>query len=476
LELLEDRRVPSGVSFLTASIIPVIDSSMLAHLTAIHEEGLRLGNQDSAFSKVGDSITASGSFLTELGSSAYDLGDPALLGGHAELAPTIAYYRSVSVDSSGNSSFDHTSLAAAGGWMSQTLLTGFPGGSPLTRELAATRPAIALIMIGTNDAIAGTDPALFRFNLTLIADTALSMGVIPVLSTIPDSTLLGGIFEPRVLALNQVIADVAAQLQVPLWNYWLATHPLPGEGVDALGVHPSQSPLGSGVFTDVGLLSGYNVRNFTGLEVLRELKTQVLHVQDDLSIVLRDSATHPHSAAAGAAAIQIAASQLATGAGSTSSVNAAPIQMVVGQVPVTGTALVSGAVTVATLPQRASQNVLDVVGSGSGRLGTTKDLTSDAATKLMPVEPKTMVKPELLPSPTPVEDFGPEFNPIGLPAFDFSPDFQTPILPVEPALPATPLERPAHGIGQKLVAAGVLIAWAGRRERAVEEEDEEDNR
>src|SRR5207244_12517963 len=178
-----------------------------------------------------------------------------------------------------------------------------------------------------------------------------------------------GMFEPRVLALNQVIADVAGQLQVPLWNYWLASHSLPGEGVDALGVHPSQSPLGSGVFTEVGLLSGYNVRNFTGLEVLRELKTQVLHVQDDLSIVLRDSATHAHSAAAGAAAIQIAASRLAAGAGSTSSVNAAPIQMVVGQVPVTGTALVSGAVTAATLPQRASQNVLDVVGSGSGRLG-----------------------------------------------------------------------------------------------------------
>src|SRR5438552_13429040 len=45
-ELLEDRRVLSGASFLSAPIIPAIDPAMLAHLAAIRAEGLRLGNQD----------------------------------------------------------------------------------------------------------------------------------------------------------------------------------------------------------------------------------------------------------------------------------------------------------------------------------------------------------------------------------------------------------------------------------------------
>jgi hypothetical protein len=474
-ELLEDRRVLSGGSFLNAPIIPVIDPAMLAHLTAIHAEGLRLGNQDSAFSKIGDSITASSNFLTEIGSPSYGLTDPSLLGSHVELAPTIAYFRSASVDGSGNNSFDHVSLAAGSGWMSQTLLTGLTGDTPLRRELASTRSSIALIMIGTNDAIAGIDPALFRFNLTLIADTAMSMGVIPVLSTIPDNMFLGGIFEPRVLALNQVIADVASQLDVPLWNYWQAAHGLSGLGVDVFGVHPSASPLGSGVFTDAGLLSGYNMRNFTALEVLREVKIQVLHVPDDFSIVLQDSAAPARAVPGGAAPIQVATAQLAAGPGVTYSVNAAPVQIVVGQL--TGTALSSGSTLAAAslaglLPPTAPQPVLELVGSGSGRLGTTKDLTKDAAAVLVPVEPKRSLKPEQLPSPTPVEEYGPEINPIGSPVLELAPDFQVPVGPLEPATPVAPFDYPSRGIGEKIVVAGLLVAWAGRLP-ALEDEDEE---
>ena len=454
----------SGGSFLNAPVIPVVDPAMLAHLTAIHADGLRLGNQDSAFSKIGDSITASGNFLTEIGSAGYGLTDPSLLGSHVELAPTIAYFRSASVDGSGNNSFDHVSLAAGPGWMSQTLLTGLPGDTPLFRELAATRPSIALIMIGTNDAIAGVDPALFRFNLTLIADTAMSLGVIPVLSTIPDNMFLGGMFEPRVLALNQVIADVASQLDVPLWNYWQASHGLSGLGIDVFGVHPSASPLGSGVFTDAGLLSGYNMRNFTALEVLREVKIQVLHVPDDFSIVLQDNAAPARAVPGSAVPIQIATVQLAAGSGVTYSVNAAPMQIVVGQL--------AGSVA-GLLPPAAPQPVLELVGSGSGRLGTTKDLTKDAASVLVPVAPKPSLKPEQLPSPTPVEEYGPEINPIGSPVLELAPDFQVPVGPLEPATPVAPIDYPSRGIGEKIVVAGLLVAWAGRFEPALDDEEEQ---
>src|SRR5262249_18533346 len=158
-----------------------------------------LGNQDGAFSKVGDSITATPNFLAELGSPSFDL---TLLGGHTDLAPTIAFYREHIVDSLGNNSFDHISLAATPAWQSATLLSGPFGGSPLVAEFSATHPSLALIMIGTNDVIHGVDPEAFRANLTRITDIAMSMGVIPVLSTIPEMTGQLAVFNGRVAAFN----------------------------------------------------------------------------------------------------------------------------------------------------------------------------------------------------------------------------------------------------------------------------------
>src|SRR5206468_10416279 len=100
----------------------------------------------------------------------------------------------------------------------------------------------------------------------------LGTGVIPVLSTIPDHLFAGGLYGPRVPIFNQAIADVAAQMQVPLWNYWLAMQPLANKGIGSDGVHPTTDPFGSWIFTDDGLQFGYNVRNLTAIEVLDKLK------------------------------------------------------------------------------------------------------------------------------------------------------------------------------------------------------------
>src|SRR5262249_22015372 len=133
-------------------------------------------------------------------------------------------------------------------------------------------PALALVMVGTNDLLGG-DVAGYRARLTALAQAALGRGVIPVLSTIPDSYYPE--LEQSVGPFNQAVADVADALGVPLWNYWKALQGLPHRGLGGDGIHPSTHPLGAGYFAGDGLSYGYNVRNATALEVLDTIERAV---------------------------------------------------------------------------------------------------------------------------------------------------------------------------------------------------------
>ena len=141
----------------------MIDSGMKGHLRAILALGESVGNRLNFFSKVGDSITLSPSFLSMIGLPGYDPTSPVFVGTHVDLAKTINYFRSSPVDPNGGNSFTHISLAAHGGWDSDYVLNPgenalfgpvpsyLPTETPLAREIHQTNPAIALIMLGTGD-------------------------------------------------------------------------------------------------------------------------------------------------------------------------------------------------------------------------------------------------------------------------------------------------------------------------------------
>ncbi len=272
VEELEDRCLPFA-AFSTLPVIPTIDAAMQAHLQALYATGQQLGNKPDVFSKVGDSITVVNEFLAPLGSPAYDPTDPNVTGAFTKLAPFIQMFQDHNAAGGGNS-FARTSLAAFSGWTSATLLnpafSTIGGLTPLQAELATNHPAFALIMIGTNDVYTSTLTG-FQDRLTMIVQEATALGVIPVLSTIPDDTAFNGALEPYVLYANQVIANVAASQDVPLWNYWSAMQPLPNLGLGSDNIHPSIDPAGTGLFTSDGLQYGYNVRNLTAVQVLKKL-------------------------------------------------------------------------------------------------------------------------------------------------------------------------------------------------------------
>src|SRR5258708_18781901 len=147
------------------------------------------------------------------------------------------------------------------------------GGAGETRirwELRANRPAVALMMIGTNDLAYG-NPAAFRGNLDQIVTQVEHQGVIAVLSTIPHRRDKPGL-DGRVYDYNVAIVQVALAHGAPLWNYWLAVEGLPANGVSIDGVHPSlPGDHNTAIFDPEHLSAGWTMRNLTALQVLDAL-------------------------------------------------------------------------------------------------------------------------------------------------------------------------------------------------------------
>ena len=233
--------------------------------------GRALGNRANVFSRVGDSITASPYFLTPFGTGQYDLGAY-----RAELEPVVNRYREANARA-GNS-FANPSLAAGNGWGADRILQ--PGASgadlcgsepPLVCEYRNVRPAVALIMIGTNDS-GGVTPESYTANLRRIVDISFEMGVIPVLSTIPPKRL-DAWHTARVTEWNQIIRSLAQHYDIPLWDYWHALQNAPNQGIGPDGIHPSIPPDGlTGRFTPANLQYGYTIRNLTALQVLKSVQ------------------------------------------------------------------------------------------------------------------------------------------------------------------------------------------------------------
>lgn len=212
------------------------------------------GLNSRAFAKVGDCETLTDWFLVDFdrGPRYYNLGS------YASLQRVIDTYAG---------SFQRKSLASARGFTAASALSPIwadptackPGETPLACEIRVQRPAFALIMLGTNDV---NHKATFEANLRKIIEYSLEQGVLPVLVTKADN--LEGDHQ-----LNLVMARLAAQYEVPLWNFWLAVQPLPDHGLQPDGAHLTYTP---NRFDDPrNLKSAWAVRNLNALQLLEIL-------------------------------------------------------------------------------------------------------------------------------------------------------------------------------------------------------------
>lgn len=251
--------------------LPAWDSATVAHVREVRARGAAMGNRLSVFAKIGDSITESGSFLSDVG---FGWGS---VGAYTALSPAIQQFRSTALpsqDGQARNSFNRASVCATAGWTTDDALAG-GASSPLRRELAALRPAWAIVMYGTND-IDRSTVERFRVNLNAIVDIAEAGGTVAVLSTIPDRNDGAG---PAAAALrfNDAIRAITAARHLPLLDYWAALQALPSHGVSTDRIHPSVYVTGGSTepayFTAAGLQYGYNVRNLTAIQMLDRLRT-----------------------------------------------------------------------------------------------------------------------------------------------------------------------------------------------------------
>lgn len=242
-----------------------LDAPTLAHVRETFARGAAAGLRSDVFSKLGDSITESGSFAQDIGHGWYELG------AFGDLEPVVRWFRRRTSRGDVNS-FSRASAAATAGWESSQLLEGGDR-CPVERELQAMRGAFTVLMVGTNDA-ERADAATLAVHLAQIVDRVERRGVVTLLSTIPSHHGSEAAFA-EAETINHRIRAFAAARHLPLIDYHAAMVNLPSEGISEDRVHPSVFVDGgdtrAAVFTDAGLRYGYNVRNLLLLMGLRRV-------------------------------------------------------------------------------------------------------------------------------------------------------------------------------------------------------------
>lgn len=230
---------------------PVVPERMSARTLEIYAFGLDLGNNPHAFSKFGDNGASTLWFLAHYDSRQefYNLG------AFTTLQPVIEMFAG---------SFGRVSPAAGSGYTTTTILNPAQAdearcdGSEtlLDCELRLHRPSIAFFSIGTNQA---GSPEIFEAELRIILERMLARGVVPILSTKVDN-------REGDHSINRIIANLAYEYELPLWNFWRAAQPLPNHGLQPDEEHLSWA---SPYFDDpVRMKSAWPWRNLTALQVL----------------------------------------------------------------------------------------------------------------------------------------------------------------------------------------------------------------
>jgi len=222
-----------------------------ARAIGIYKQGLAMGNDPHAFSVVGDCQSIPGVFLDMYDNPyGYKL-DPA----YSYLKDTVDYFKG---------SFARKGVAARGGFTAATILSPLqadpevckPGETPLTCEFRIHNPSILIISLEVGN------PSIvqhYEMYLRQILDKSIERGVVPVLATKADVAELGN----GQHVINPIIAKLAYEYDLPLWNFWRSAQPLYNHGIDPArdGFHLTQD--------------GWRLKSFVALQTLDAIRRAV---------------------------------------------------------------------------------------------------------------------------------------------------------------------------------------------------------
>ena len=230
-------------------IAPVVSSRMIA----LYQAGLAAGRDPNRFSKIGDCQNITTYFLASFDNpKEYQLGSQ-----YGYLQSTIDHFAG---------SWSRQSLATKGGENVASALTPFwsdpkkcnSGETPIACEIRVNNPSI--VTVSFEESWNG-NLVTYNEDLRKVVEYILSQHVVPILATraeVPGSEN----------SINEVVTRIAYDYQVPLWNFWTATNPLPSHGLVADGFHLTQG-RDLFVFNNPNdMEAGWPWRNLTALEAI----------------------------------------------------------------------------------------------------------------------------------------------------------------------------------------------------------------
>jgi hypothetical protein len=237
--------------------LPIIPEISVRALE-IYAEGIKMGNDPNSFSKVGDCQNVPSMFVSIFDHAGfYTLGEE-----NAYLAETIEWYQG---------SFKHESEAVRRGFNAASVVSPVwadpevceIGEDPLGCELRIHNPSVAIVSLETWWA---GNPDNYEKYVRQILETLIDNGVLPILATKADN--LEGDHH-----INTILAGLANEYQIPLWNFWLAVQPLPNHGLMEDEFHLTFAP---NEFNDPLMMeSAWPWRNLTALQMLHAVRTAV---------------------------------------------------------------------------------------------------------------------------------------------------------------------------------------------------------
>ena len=254
------------MTLLTAPIVP---EAVPDRMRDVYAQGLAEGRSPDVFTKVGDCMSASETFLFPYATKNYNLGE------YSQLQEVIDHFSTATireVDGEQVNSFSNPSLSVSCGFNSAGPIDPLwadpkfcePGEDSLKCELRVSNASFVLIMLGTHDMHFPKER--FKEYLTQMISEAVDEGVVPILTTFP----------PRSDDLenaqdyNGVVVEVAQEQQVPLANLWRALVDQPNYGVQP--EHTTALSLPSdgcaACFTEDNLQAGATMQNWVVLMAL----------------------------------------------------------------------------------------------------------------------------------------------------------------------------------------------------------------
>lgn len=223
-------------------VVPVLSETA----RNIYQKGLQMGNDQAAFSKVGDCQSIKQVLL-----GIFDRPDRYKLSDDKQfLQETIDLY---------GGSFDRDGMAVKGGFNAAAVLSPIwadpeyclAGELPIECEYRIHKPSIVIISLEVW--WEGRTVDRYDAYMRRIIEFFIDHGVLPILSTKADNV-------EGDHSINLATAKLAYEYDIPLWNFWLAVQTLPNQGID---------PLRDGFHITT---AAWNVRSFSALETLDSVR------------------------------------------------------------------------------------------------------------------------------------------------------------------------------------------------------------